>query len=53
MQFLQQIFNLSPDGGNGMTELAIMLVIVLAVSIYRPFRRVRRDKLVKRLPTPI
>ncbi|HYW42127.1 MAG TPA: hypothetical protein VE959_04675 [Bryobacteraceae bacterium] len=44
MDFLERIFNLSPDGGNGVSELIILACLLLAVGLYSAFRRVRRHK---------
>jgi len=44
MDFLEKIFGLAPDGGNGSLELSITLVLVLAVtarSRIRQWKRVR------------
>jgi hypothetical protein len=43
MDFLERIFNFSPDGGNGLSEVALLASIVLAVISYSTFRRVRRN----------
>ena len=37
MDFLERIFNLWPDGGNGSTEIAIVVSVVLAVILWWTF----------------
>jgi hypothetical protein len=31
MHFIEQVFGVSPDGGTGLTEIALILVVVTAV----------------------
>jgi hypothetical protein len=41
MDFIERLFGVSPDGGDGSTELMylVVLVVVVVVSLYRPVRR--------------
>jgi hypothetical protein len=34
MDFIERLFGISPDGGNGLWEAALFLIPVLAVAIY-------------------
>ena len=44
MDFIERIFHLAPDGGNGLTELAVVLVCALtALAAYRLHRERRRQ----------
>jgi hypothetical protein len=31
MDFIERLFHVSPDGGNGMTELAIYVVVIAVI----------------------
>ena len=44
MDFIERVFHIAPDGGNGITELAIVLVcgFVPLAAIYWLWRRGRR-----------
>jgi hypothetical protein len=44
MDFIEKVLNLAPDGGNGMTELALFIVAVVAtgVVIWRQGRFTRK-----------
>jgi hypothetical protein len=44
MNFIEQVFNISPDGGNGATELAIFVALVLAMSLVLRLLRMRRAR---------
>ncbi|WP_256445426.1 hypothetical protein [Pyxidicoccus parkwayensis] len=39
MTFIEQAFGLSPDNGSGLTELALVLVALLAVALFVLRRR--------------
>jgi hypothetical protein len=39
MDFIERFFHLSPDGGNGITEILFLLVPFLAVGIVLLIRR--------------
>jgi hypothetical protein len=43
MNFIEQLFHIAPDGGNGMTELSFFIAIVSAIALvlWRHIRRVR------------
>jgi hypothetical protein len=50
MDFVERIFHFSPDGGNGFTELLILICLALAASILcvnarRPRRKQRATHL--------
>ena len=38
MDFLERIFHLSPDGGSGLTEFAVLVSILLATAVVPVFR---------------
>lgn len=38
MDWIERAFGISPDGGNGMTELAILLVTVVALAVVLAWR---------------
>ena len=43
MNFIEQLLGVAPDGGNGMTELALFLAVALVsvvISLRRTLRRV-------------
>jgi hypothetical protein len=42
MHFIESFFGISPDGGNGMSEVAIVVSIVLAAGLYWKVRRFLR-----------
>jgi hypothetical protein len=43
MDFVERLFNVSPDGGDGTFELGLTLVAIAAVTIlYQLFRRLSR-----------
>ena len=45
MDFVERIFHFSPDGGNGFTELLILICLVLAAStLYMNARRQRQKQ---------
>jgi hypothetical protein len=45
MDFVERIFHFSPDGGNGFTELLILICLALAAStLYVNVRRPRRKQ---------
>jgi hypothetical protein len=45
MDFVERIFHFSPDGGNGFTELLILICLALAASIlYVNIRRQRQKQ---------
>ncbi len=43
MDFIESVFHISPDGGNGLTEiawaLAVLFLVAAAVHQFRRFRR--------------
>ena len=41
MDFLERLFNLSPDGGNGLTETTLVVSLALAGALGWMFRRLR------------
>jgi hypothetical protein len=43
MNFIEQIFGFSPDGGNGFTEACLLAAAVLVVGIIRARTRSRRS----------
>ena len=34
MDFIERLFGISPDGGNGLWEAALLLIPVVAIAIY-------------------
>lgn len=42
MNFIEQLFGIAPDGGNGMTELALFLAVALPPLVISLRRRLRR-----------
>jgi len=44
MDFIERLFNLSPDGGSGLTETAILIAFVLVVTLCMKFPRVHRSR---------
>jgi len=43
MNFIEQIFGFSPDGGNGFTEACLLVAVVLVVGIIRARTRSRHS----------
>jgi len=41
MDFLERFFNLSPDGGSGWTEAALLVSVVLGVALGWTLRRMQ------------
>lgn len=41
MNFIEQIFGVSPDGGNGLFEFFVLLVLLVAVAV-PVVRRIKR-----------
>ena len=41
MDFIERFFGFSPDGGSGLSELALLLLLLLGIAIkyYRRWRR--------------
>lgn len=45
MDFIETLFHLSPDGGNGFSELLILACVALAaLALYATLRPARRHK---------
>ena len=44
MDFLERLFHISPDGGTGMTEAAIVFALFAVVSLAGYFAWRRRDR---------
>jgi hypothetical protein len=44
MDFIEKLFNLSPDGGSGLTEASILIALVLVVTLCMKFRLVHRSR---------
>lgn len=42
MQFIEQLFGFSPDGGTGLTELSILAVALTAILITLKWRSARK-----------
>ena len=44
MQFIEKIFQIAPDGGNGLTEAALFIAvgIILIALVVRPYLRRRK-----------
>ena len=42
MDWIERVFHVSPDGGNGVTELVLVVVPALAVTLGVLSRRARR-----------
>ncbi len=42
MEFIERIFHMSPDGGSGALELALFLVPVIVVVIFRLARHSKK-----------
>jgi hypothetical protein len=42
VNFIEKVFNISPDGGNGMTELAIFIACVFAMGLFVWRRRAKK-----------
>ena len=52
MDFIERIFHLAPDGGNGLLELSLVLAVLGAPILFvvlRSFRRRRPDSLGSRV----
>jgi hypothetical protein len=47
MHFIEKLFQIAPDGGNGLTELAIVLAL-FCWGVVRIFRRINADRLSRR-----
>jgi hypothetical protein len=39
MDFIERWFGVSPDGGDGSTEVMYLVVLVVVALLYRPVRR--------------
>lgn len=44
MDFIERLFHVAPDGGNGMTELAILFVVFLVPAAIYWLRKRRRRR---------
>ncbi len=42
MDFIEQLFGLSPDNGDGSTEILWLVVLAIAIAAFVYFRRQRR-----------
>jgi hypothetical protein len=42
VNFIEKVFHISPDGGNGMTELAIFIALLLAIGLLVWLRHVKQ-----------
>jgi hypothetical protein len=47
MDFIEKVFHIAPDGGNGMTELAFLLVIFAVIGCVA-WRRHTKHRAVRR-----
>jgi hypothetical protein len=44
MDFIERIFHVSPDGGSGLLEIAILLVLVAVPAAAVLFRAIRKSR---------
>jgi hypothetical protein len=44
MNFIEQVFGISPDGGSGVLEFMLVLVPVLTVGVIYTVRAIRRKR---------
>ena len=50
MNFIENLFNLAPDGGSGMTEAAIFIAVLLAATLWLNFRLLLRGRYSRNQP---
>lgn len=49
MDFIEKIFHVAPDGGNGLVELSIVLGFLTLIAAFFVFLTKRRSEIVRRL----